>query len=323
MSVSKSIQAQCIGIIGTGVIGSGWTAHFLRRGLDVVAFDPAPGAETRLRKSIEDVWPTLEQIGLNEQASPSRLSFTSKLASAVTDVDFIQESVPEREDLKCKVIRDIDAAVPPDVVIASSTSGIPMTELQHDCRHPERCIVGHPFVPPYLVPLVEVVGGKKTSPDVVAWTVDFYTAVGKHPLRLDREYPGFLADRLLEAVWREALHLLNNGWATVEEIDAAMVYGPGLRWAIFGPYLTYHLGGGEGGMTHFLDQFGPALDLPWSYMDPPELTPQLRQQLIDGCQREAAGRSVKELEHERDQCLIAILEALERCRKGTKANNNV
>jgi carnitine 3-dehydrogenase len=177
-------------------------------------------------------------------------------------------------------------------------------------------VVGHPFNPPYLIPLVEVVGGEQTDPAVMTWIVDFYTAMGKHPLRLEREIPGFLADRLLEAVWREALHLVAEGLATVEEIDAAMAYGPGLRWAIFGPCLIYHMGGGEGGMAHFLDQFGPALDLPWSYMAPPELTPLLRQRLVDGCISEAAGRSIQDLERERDESLIVIMEALEKYRNG-------
>ena len=194
-----------------------------------------------------------------------------------------------------------------------------MSTMQEGCRHPERCVVAHPFVPPYLVPLVEVVPGKQTDPAVTAWAVDFYTLLGKKPLRLDNEIPGFLADRLLEAVWREALHLIADGSVTVEEVDAAMADGPGLRWAIFGPMLTYHLGGGEGGMAHFLDQFGPALDLPWSYMDPPELTPVLRERLIRGCENEANGRSIPELEHERDQCLIGILDVLENYRRPRQA----
>jgi len=309
-------QVRRVAIIGTGVIGSGWTAHFLRQGLEVIAYDPMPEAEARLRQKIDAVWPTLERLGLHPQTDPFRLTFAPDIASAVSEAEFVQENVPERTGLKSEVFNEIDAATLPTVVIASSTSGLPMTTLQKGCRHPERCVVGHPFNPPYLIPLVEVVGGEQTDPAVMTWTVDFYTAMGKHPLRLEREIPGFLADRLLEAVWREALHLVAEGLATVEEIDAAMAYGPGLRWAIFGPCLIYHMGGGEGGMAHFLDQFGPALDLPWSYMAPPELTPLLRQRLVDGCINEAAGRSIQELERERDESLIVILEALEKYRNG-------
>lgn len=311
-------QVRRVAIIGTGVIGGGWAAHFLRQGMEVVAYDPAPAAEARLRQKIDEVWPTLARLGLNPQADPARLSFVPDIVSAVGEADFVQENVPERSGLKSEVLTEIDAATPPAVVIASSTSGLPMTTLQKNCRHPERCVVGHPFNPPYLIPLVEVVGGEQTDPAVMTWAVDFYTAVGKRPLRLEREIPGFLADRLLEAVWREALHLVAEGLATVEEIDAAMADGPGLRWAIFGPCLIYHMGGGEGGMAHFLDQFGPALDLPWSYMDPPELTPLLRQRLVDGCINEAAGRSIQALERERDDCLIAIMEALDKTRQGLK-----
>ncbi len=311
-------QVQQVTVVGTGVIGSGWVAHFLRNGMDVVAFDPAPEAEARLRQKIADLWPTMVQLGLAEGASPDRFTFAPDMETAVSNTQFIQENVPEREALKIKVIEEIDAVAAPNVVIASSTSGILMSKMQQGCRYPERCIVAHPFVPPYLVPLVEVVPGKQTDPAVTAWTVDFYKAIGKKPLRLDKEFPGFLADRLLEAVWREALHLIADGLVTVEEVDAAMADGPGLRWAIFGPMLTYHLGGGEGGMAHFLDQFGPALDLPWSYMDPPTLTPVLRERLITGCENEANGRSIQELEHERDQCLIGILDALEKYRRPKK-----
>lgn len=314
MNRPDSTQVRHVAIIGTGVIGSGWAAHFLRQGLDVRAYDPAPEAEARLRQRITAVWPTLERLGLQPQADPSRLTFAPNIASAVSEAEFVQENVPERTGLKSEVLTEIDAATPPASVIASSTSGLPMTTLQKGCKYPERCVVGHPFNPPYLIPLVEVVGGEQTEPEVMRWAVDFYRAMGKHPLRLEREIPGFLADRLLEAVWREALHLVAEGLATVEEIDTAMAYGPGLRWAIFGPCLIYHMGGGEGGMGHFLDQFGPALDLPWSYMDPPELTPLLRQRLIDGCINEAAGRSIQELERERDESLIAIMEALEKYR---------
>jgi carnitine 3-dehydrogenase len=299
-----------VAVIGTGVIGSGWAAHFLRCGLDVVAADPAPDSERRLRQTIEVRWPTMERLGLAAEASPERLAFASDLPSAVAQVEFVQENAPEDKALKIEVLADIDAAARPEVVIASSTSGLAMSALQQRCRHPERCVVGHPFNPPYLMPLVEVVGGQQTDPTVVDWAIDFYRAVGKRPLKLSQEIPGFLANRLQEAVWREALHLVAEGLATVEELDAAMAHGPGLRWALMGPCLTFHLAGGEGGMAHMLDHFGPALKEPWTKLEAPELTSALRQRMIDGCHREAAGRSVLELEHQRDDFLIALLELL-------------
>ncbi len=311
MNLLDPTKVRRVAIIGTGVIGGGWVAHFLRRGLEVSVYDPGPRAKTRLREMIDDVWPTLERLGLEKGASPDRLTFASEISDAVNHVDFVQENTPEREEFKIDIIRKIDAATAPSVVIASSTSGVPMTKMQQGCRHPYRCVVGHPFNPPYLIPLVEVVGGEQTSPDVVDWTMNFYEAMGKRPLKLERELPGFLANRLIEAVWREALHLVSEGLATVEEIDIAMTHGPALRWAIIGPCMTFHLAGGEGGMDYFLDHFGPALKLPWTYMDAPELTPELRQCMIEGCKQVAAGKSVKELMRERDDRLIAILKALE------------
>jgi carnitine 3-dehydrogenase len=294
------------------VIGAGWAAHFLRQGMDVLAYDPAPGAEARLRTMIAGAWPTLERLGLAEGADPARLSFAPDLASAVSHADFVQENAPENGPLKIQTLAQIDAAAPPEVVIASSTSGFAMTMLQQECLHPERCVVGHPFNPPYLIPLVEVVGGARTDPGTVDWAVEFYAHVGKQPLKLARELPGFLANRLQEAVWREALHMVAAGEATVEEIDAAMVYGPGLRWALMGPCLTFHLAGGEGGMAHMLDHFGPALLEPWTRLTAPELTPQLRDRMVEGCLREAAGRSIRALALERDEFLIELLGLLQK-----------
>lgn len=311
MNLLDPTKVRGVAVIGTGVIGGGWVAHFLRLGLDVGVYDPGPEAETRLREMIDDAWPTLERLGLGKGASPDRLTFASEISDAVTHADFVQENTPEREGFKNEIIREIDAATSPSVVIASSTSGVPMTKMQQGCRHPDRCVVGHPFNPPYLIPLVEVVGGEQTDPQVVDWAMDFYALMGKRPLKLERELPGFLANRLIEAVWREALHLVSEGLASVEEIDIAMTQGPALRWAIIGPCLTFHLAGGEGGMEYFLDHFGPALKLPWTYMDAPELTPELRKCMVEGCEQVTAGKSIKELIRERDDRLIAILKALE------------
>jgi carnitine 3-dehydrogenase len=312
MTRPSPTQVRRVAVVGTGVIGGGWAAHFLRQGMDVLAYDPAPGAEARLRTMIAGAWPTLERLGLAEGADPTRLSFALDLASAVAQADFVQENAPENGPLKIQTLAQIDAATPQDIVIASSTSGFAMTMLQQECLHPERCVVGHPFNPPYLIPLVEVVGGARTDPGTVDWAVEFYAHVGKQPLKLARELPGFLANRLQEAVWREALHMVAAGEATVEEIDAAMVYGPGLRWALMGPCLTFHLAGGEGGMAHMLDHFGPALLEPWTRLTAPELTPQLRDRMVEGCLREAAGRSIRALALERDEFLIELLGLLQK-----------
>jgi carnitine 3-dehydrogenase len=300
-------EVRRVGVIGTGVIGGGWAAHFLRMGLDVVAFDPAPGAEDRLRTLVANAWPTLERLGLRDGASQDRLTFAAHLSGAADGVEFIQESTREDGPTKIRILAEIDAAADPATVIASSTSGFSMTMLQQDAEHAERLVVGHPFNPPYLIPLVEVVGGERTDPEVVDWTVGFYDHVDKHGLKMTRELPGFLANRLQEAMWREALHMVAAGEATVEEIDASVTYGPGLRWALMGPCLTFHLAGGQGGMGYMLDHFGAALLEPWTRLDAPELTPELRERMVDGCLREAAGRSIPELERERDEFLVDLL----------------
>lgn len=316
MNFPSPSQVQQVGIIGAGVIGGGWAAHFLRQGLDVVVYDPAPGAETRLHQLTADLWPTMTQLGLKPGADLSRLRFTDDLEAAVANAQFIQENAPEKLPLKQELLAAVDAAAPPDIVIASSTSGFAATDLQAKCQNPERIVVGHPFNPPYLIPLVEVVGGEKSDPQAVAWAVEFYTAVGKKPLPMTQEIPGFIANRLQEALWREALHMVNEGMATVSEIDASIVYGPGLRWAIMGPCLTFHLAGGEGGMGHMLDHFDPGEFESWTKLKAPPITAELRQKMVDGCLEEADGRSIRILEQERDRCLIALMQAIEQCRLG-------
>ena len=298
--------------IGAGVIGGGWAAYFLAQGYDVVAWDPAPDAETRLRHLVDAAWPALTQLGLAEGADPARLRFEPELDKALAGAEFVQESAPEVLDLKVQLLADIDAAAPAGIVISSSTSGFGMSEMQVGCAHPERTVVGHPFNPPYLIPLVEVVGGAGTSPEVVAWTSDFFRHVGKSVITMDREVPGFIANRLQEALWREALHMIAAGEATVEQIDLSITDGPGLRWPVQGPMLTFHLAGGQGGMAHMLDHFGPSLLSPWTRLVAAELTPELRNDVVDGCEREAAGRSIDELVAERDQGVIAVLRALGR-----------
>ena len=307
-------QVSRVGIIGTGVIGGGWAMHFLAQGLDVVVFDPDPETEANLARMTDYAWPSLEKLGLKRGASPDRMTIVSTLEEAVVGVDVVQENTPEVLESKLGIFSRMDAAASPETVLLSSTSGLSMTEIQVGCVHPGRAVVGHPFNPPYLMPLVEVVGGEQTDQEAIDWAAEFYTASGKHVIKLKKELPGFIAGRMQEAMWREMLHMVTNGEATVEEIDEAVAYGPGLRWAIMGPGMVYHLGGGEGGMAHVLDQFGPSLKWPWTRLEAPELTDDLRQRLIAGCEAEANGRSVAELIRERDDCLIEIIKVLEKKR---------
>jgi carnitine 3-dehydrogenase len=309
---SRPEQVGRVGVVGAGVIGGGWALHYLRMGLDVDVYDPSPAARQDLLRMRDRIWPLMGRLGLRAEASPDRMVVHSDLAAAVSGAHLIQENAPEDASVKRKVLAEIDRAAAPEAVIASSTSGFGMTELQADCTRPGRCVVGHPFNPPYLIPLVEVVGGEQTDPVTVDWLADFYASVGKRPLRLSRELPGFVGNRLQEALWREALHMVAAGEATVEEIDESIAYGPGLRWAQMGPCLTFHLAGGAQGMAHMLDHFGAALLEPWTRLAAPPLTPELRQRMIDGCEREAAGRSVADLEQIRDDFLADLLALIER-----------
>jgi carnitine 3-dehydrogenase len=300
-------MAKTIAVIGTGVIGAGWAARCLAHGHDVMAWDPGEGAESKLRAAIDNAWGALERTGLADGASRDRLVFVSSLEAAAAPADFIQENAPEREDLKQDLLARIDAAAKPEAVIASSTSGLLPSRLQARMKRPDRFVVGHPFNPVYLLPLVEVLGGDRTSASAVEAAKDFYATIGMRPLHVRMEIEGFIADRLMEALWREALWLVKDGVATTEEIDAAIVYGCGLRWSLMGTFLTFHLAGGEGGMRHMLHQFGPALKLPWTKLEAPELTPDLIDRVADGCEHQAAGRSIKDLERRRDDFLIELL----------------
>ncbi|GAB6984989.1 3-hydroxyacyl-CoA dehydrogenase NAD-binding domain-containing protein [Nocardioides pyridinolyticus] len=305
-------EVRTVTCVGAGVIGGGWVAYFLARGYDVIAWDPAEDAEVRLRHLVEAAWPALTDLGLAPGASRDRLTVEPDLATACARAEFVQESAPEDLELKRSLLADIDAVTPDDVVIGSSTSGYGMSEMQVRCTHPGRTVVGHPFNPPYLIPLVEVVGGAATDPDAVAWASAFYRHAGKSVITMDREVPGFIANRLQEALWREALHMVNAGEATVEQIDLSITDGPGLRWPVHGPMLTFHLAGGQGGMAHMLDHFGPSLQSPWTRLVAAELTPELRDAVVAGCDREADGRSIDELVAERDRGVVAILRALGR-----------
>ncbi len=301
-----------VACVGAGVIGGGWVAYFLSRGYRVRAYDPGAHAEQRLRSIVGAAWPALTEIGLAPGAGLDMLDVTGSLEDACGEADFVQESAPEDLQLKRDLLASIDAVTPPGVVVSSSTSGYGMTEMATKAADPSRLIVGHPFNPPYLIPLVEVVGGEQTGLDVVTWTSEFFKHAGKSVITMDREVPGFIANRLQEALWREALHMVTNGEATVEQIDTSITEGPGLRWAFHGPLLTFHLAGGPGGMGHMLDHFGPSLKSPWTRLDAPELTTHLRNTVVAGCEAEAGHRTINDLIAERDRNLIAVMRALGR-----------
>ena len=305
-----------IAVVGTGVIGAGWATRCLARGIDVVATDPGPDAEAKLRASLENARPAAEKLYGSSDVKPGTLTFAASVEEAVADVDFIQESAPEREDLKRKLHARMDAAARPDVIIASSSSGLMPTAIQADCKHPERVLIGHPFNPVYLLPLCEVVGGEKTTPENIQRAMEFYRSIGMYALHVRKEIEGYLSDRLQEAIWREILHLVNDGVATTGELDDAIKYGPGLRWAIMGTNLIFHMAGGDTGMRHMLHQFGPALKLPWTKLEAPELTEELIDRMVDGTQEQAEGKTVKELEQLRDSCLIDIMRALQKYETG-------
>ncbi|HUA55948.1 MAG TPA: 3-hydroxyacyl-CoA dehydrogenase NAD-binding domain-containing protein [Candidatus Sulfotelmatobacter sp.] len=310
MDFPAAEKVRTVAVVGAGTIGASWAAWFLARGCDVVASDPASGGEAFVRRFVAEAWPALIRLGLAAGADPGRLRFTADPVEAACLGDMVQESAPERLELKQELLGRIDAALAPERVIASSTSGFTVSAMQVRMRHPERLVVGHPFNPPHVIPLVEVVGGGRTAEAAVDWALAFYRAVGKHPIRILKEVPGHLANRLQMALWREAVHMVAEGVASVADVDAAIALGPGLRWAIMGPALTFHLAGGEGGMAHFLDHFGGFMEARWRELGSPKLTPELGRKLIDGVAEEAAGRSVTALAGQRDACLLDILAAL-------------
>lgn len=298
-----------VAVVGTGVIGASWAACFLARGLDVLATDPAPDAERRLRDYVAGAWPALTELGLDPSASPERLRFTGELEAALADADFVQENGPEREDSKRELFRRLGDATGLDVILASSSSGFGPSVFQSAARHPERVLVGHPFNPPHLIPLVEVVGGKQTSEAAIHVAVEFYAAVGKRPIRIRKELTGHVVNRIQAALWREAFHLVETGAVTVAEVDAAIAHGPGLRWALMGPCLLNHLSGGEGGLAHTLDHLGPLMERMWADLGDPRLTPELKRTLVEGVERELAGVDRAAMLAERDRLLVGLVAA--------------
>jgi carnitine 3-dehydrogenase len=303
-------QVKTLGLLGTGVIGGGWAARALHFGIDVLAADVKPEMERWIRDAVENAESALSRLTFAPLPPKGTLHFTTDLNAMAGKVDFIQENIPEQLELKQRVLAEVSGHAAPDVVIASSTSGLMPSDLQRDMQAPERLLVGHPFNPVYLLPLVEIVGGAKTSAEAIDAASRFYTGIGMHALKVRREIPGHLTDRLQEALWREILHMVNDGVATTGELDESIIYGPGLRWAAMGTNLIYHLAGGEPGMRHMLKQFGPCLKWPWTKLEAPELTEELIDRMVEGTQAQANGRSIREIERLRDDYLVAIQQVL-------------
>ena len=303
-------KKKIVSIVGTGVIGAGWAARFLANGYIVKAYDPNKQSLNQLKINVKIAFKSLKKVGLNKKTSLSNLKIYTELSKALEETTFVQENAPENEKIKKDILQKVDLLVNKNVIIASSSSGLLPSKIQLKCIHPERVLIGHPFNPVYLLPLVEIVGGKKTKPKFLKLAKTFFENVGMKPLMVKKEIEGYISDRLQEALWRESLHIIKDGIATTQEIDDAIVYGPGLRWSFMGVCLTFHLAGGEMGMRHMLEQFGPALKLPWTKLKAPSLTPKLRKLMITGTKKQADKFSIKDLEEQRDTFLIEIMKTL-------------
>src|ERR1700752_2957012 len=320
MTDTKPIRR--IAIIGTGVIGASWASLYLAKGLQVVATDPAPNAEAALRKFVETAWPALKRLGLSAGASQSNLKFTTDLAQAVAGVDLVQENGPERIDFKQKLYGQLDELLSPDVIIASSSSGLTMSEIQKGAAsHPERCVIAHPFNPPHLIPLTEIVGGARTSEATIRRATEFYTSIGQRTVRLNKEMPGHVANRLQAALAREVYYLVSEGVVSVADVDTALCWGPGLRWGIMGNVLLNHLGGGPGGIQHFFHEFTGPMEAWWKTLCSPVLTLEVQKKLINSVHAEAGSRSIDELEKERDEVLLGLIELRNKAAKSNQTKS--
>ena len=313
-------KKKIVSIIGTGVIGAGWAARFIASGHHVQAFDPSSRSLKKLKTDVKKALISLSKIGLHKNASIKNLSYHNNLKDALKDTSFVQENAPEKEKLKTSLLQEIDQLLDKKILIASSSSGLLPTKIQSKCKYPNRVLIGHPFNPVYLLPLVEIVKGKKTSQQSALKLKKIYKDIGMKPLMVRKEIEGYISDRLQEALWRESLHLIKDGIASTEEIDDAIVYGPGLRWAFMGVCLTFHLAGGEEGMKHMLEQFGPALKLPWTKLKAPELNKKLKDRMISGTKKQAGKFSIDDLEKQRDFFLIEIMKTLNNNQKNKFPN---
>jgi 3-hydroxyacyl-CoA dehydrogenase len=320
MTDTKPIRR--IAIFGTGVIGASWTALFLAKGLQVTATDVAPNAEVALKKFVETAWPALKRLGLSPGASQSNLKFTADLAKALDGADLVQENGPERIDFKQKLYGQLDEMLPPDVIIASSSSGLTMSEIQKGAAsHPERCVIAHPFNPPHLIPPTEIVGGAKTSEVTIRRAAEFYTSIGQRTVRLNKEMPGHVANRLQAALAREVYYLVAEGVVSAADVDTALSWGPGLRWGVMGNLMLNHLGGGPGGIEHFFQQFTGPMTAWWKTLGSPVLTPEVQKKLIDSVHAEVGSRSVEKLEAERDEVLLGLIELRNKAAKSSRTKS--
>jgi 3-hydroxyacyl-CoA dehydrogenase len=310
-------KVQHVAVVGAGTIGASWATQFLAKGLEVTVYDPGPDCESRIRAFVDNAWPALERLGLAGEADRRKLRFVDNPADAVAKAAFVQESGPENLDAKRDLFARLEGKLPNDAIVSSSTSGLMPSELRKGRVGPERYLVGHPFNPPHLIPLVEVVGGQGSDPDIVGWTVAFYTWLGKKAIRIEKEMPGHVANRMQAALYREAIHLVLEGVATPADVDAAIAYGPGLRWALMGPHATHELAGGEGGMRHLLEHIGPGIDAWWQTLGQPRLTPETIDKLVDAYQADGPP-SIQALAARRDRLLLALLETLVRERRAMR-----
>ncbi len=296
-----------IAIIGTGVIGSGWTLRLLAKKKEVYVFDPNLKQEKFLLDEIKRTTKSLKSFYKTSTVSTKKLFFKKSIKEAVKDADLIQENGPENEKIKKKIVKEISKWSKPNAIIASSSSGLLPSKIQSACKNPARFIIAHPFNPVYLLPLVELVKGKKTKNNFIKKSEIFYRSLGMQPLIVKKEIEGYLSDRLQESMWRESLHIINENLASTDDLDKAIIHGPGLRWSLMGTFLTFHLAGGKLGMRHMLKQFGPALKLPWTKLKAPKLTKKLSNRIIKGAKKQSKGKSIKELTTIRDNFLIDLL----------------
>ncbi len=300
-------QVKLIGIIGAGTIGASWAAYFLSQNFRVIVTDPGDKNKNDLLSFIEKAWESFKVLGNKSDIPYANLTFTEKIGKEYESVDFVQECVSEDLDIKHKLIKELELFIKPVVVIASSTSSLLCSDIQAKAKYPARIIVGHPYNPPHLIPLVEVIGGNNTSETVIEWSLHFYTLIGKKPIRANKERTGHIANRLTAALYQEAVYLVEEGIASVEDVDKAIKYGPGLRWSVMGPHMLYHLASGNGGYRQYLEHLGQAQENRWADLGKVKLTSQLVQKLVDGVNDEARGKTISELIKERDSALLDLI----------------
>jgi carnitine 3-dehydrogenase len=306
--MARNGEIQNVAVVGTGVIGASWAAYYLSRGFNVLATDPAPNAEANLRKYVDEAWKTLSKNGLSPSASRDRLIFAPSMTQALAKADFVQENASERPDFKARLFAEMDDATPPDSILASTSSGITMDVIQSACRCPERCVIGHISNPPHIIPLVEVVGGAKTSPQTIEKAVAFYASIGKKPIRLFKAVPGHVANRLQAALYKEVLYLVQQGVLTVADADAAVRYGPGPRWGVMGPSMQWHIAGGSGGIHHYMEHLMGPLEGLMKALGTPNVTAELKQSVVDGVKQMADNHSVEQLGEKENEVLTALFD---------------